>query len=151
MFGFMFMVSHIVSGLMNMDKLSKMAKLIYICIKARFDLKNIFLIKIQAAIFILVESLVMPLLCGCWIDFCSLSLLVRIFQKMGFYQMFLERDKRRPHQLVQLIARRLFGLSLVDWNALYVLLLYFLPLYERSPATWADSRFVRQKLERSGV
>lgn len=61
MFGFMFMVSHIVSGLMNMDKLSKMAKLIYICIKA--------------AIFILVESLVMPLLCGCWIDFCSLSLL----------------------------------------------------------------------------
>jgi len=61
MFGFMFMVSHVVSGLMNMDKLSKMAKLIYICIKA--------------AIFILVESAVMPLLCGCWIDFCSLSLL----------------------------------------------------------------------------
>jgi len=61
MFGFMFMVSHVVSGLMNMDKLSKMAKLIYICIKA--------------AIFILVESLVMPLMCGCWIDFCSLSLL----------------------------------------------------------------------------
>ena len=37
MFGFMFMVSHIVSGLMNMDKLSKMAKLIYICIKVSFD------------------------------------------------------------------------------------------------------------------
>ena len=33
MFGFMFMISHVVSGLMNMDKLSKMAKLIYICIK----------------------------------------------------------------------------------------------------------------------
>ena len=82
MFGFMFMVSHIVSGLMNMDKLSKMAKLIYICIKVSFDQKKFFLIKFKAAIFILVESLVMPLLCGCWIDFCSLSLLVGNFKKI---------------------------------------------------------------------
>ena len=62
MFGLMFMASHVVSSLMNMEKMSQLAKLLYICIKA--------------AIFMLFESFITPLLCGCWIDVCSLSLLV---------------------------------------------------------------------------
>lgn len=61
MFGLMFMASHVVSSLMNMEKMSQLAKLLYICIKA--------------AIFMLFESFITPLLCGCWIDVCSLSLL----------------------------------------------------------------------------
>ena len=61
MFGFMFMISHVISAFMNMEKMSQLAKLLYICIKA--------------AIFMLFESFVTPLFCGCWIDVCSLSLM----------------------------------------------------------------------------
>ena len=45
----------------------------------------------------------------------------------------------------------MFGISLADWNVVYVLLLYVFPVYEGSASSGAHSRLVRQKLERPGV
>jgi E3 ubiquitin-protein ligase MARCH6 len=61
LFGFVFLLSHLVSSLMNMAKLSQLAKICYMCIKV--------------AILLVFEAMVIPTVCGWWIDICSLSLL----------------------------------------------------------------------------
>ncbi|CBY09884.1 unnamed protein product [Oikopleura dioica] len=60
-FGLIFLGFHLISSKMNMEKLSNLAKICYMCIKV--------------GILLVVCMVIMPIICGWWIDICSLSML----------------------------------------------------------------------------
>lgn len=123
-FGLIFLGFHLISSKMNMEKLSNLAKICYMCIKV--------------GILLVVCMVIMPIICGWWIDICSLSMLnATVSDRIGIFFTSLF-NLTEYCSFLSSISWSILWFPLAVWSALHILLRNVLDLHERGPSSWTS-------------